>query len=70
MTDFYLVSSGIRSSNLSVTGATLTTRLPAAKYADSVSEFMSKCIGDVVPTVTIKTYPNQKPWMDATFEQK
>ena len=29
-------------------------------YADSVSEFIRKCIGDVVPTVTIKTYPNQK----------
>jgi hypothetical protein len=33
-------------------------------YADSVSEFIRKCIGDVVPTVTIKTYPNQKPWID------
>ena len=33
-------------------------------YADSVSDFIRKCIGDVVPTVTIKTYPNQKPWMD------
>ena len=30
-------------------------------YADLVSESMMKCIGDVVPTVTIKT---QKPWMD------
>jgi hypothetical protein len=29
-------------------------------YADSVK----KCIGDVVPTVTIKTYPNHKLWMD------
>jgi hypothetical protein len=33
-------------------------------YADSVSEFIRKCIGDVVPTVTIKIYPNQKPWID------
>ena len=33
-------------------------------YADSVSVFIKKCIGDVVPTVTIKTYLNQKPWMD------
>ena len=32
-------------------------------YADSVSEFIRKCI-DVVPTVTIKTYPNQKLWID------
>jgi hypothetical protein len=29
-----------------------------------VSEFISKCIGDVVPTVTIKTVPNQKPRID------
>jgi hypothetical protein len=33
-------------------------------YADSVSEFIRRCIGDVVPTVTIKTYPNQKLWID------
>jgi hypothetical protein len=32
--------------------------------ADSVSEFIKKCIGGVVPTVTIKTCPNQKPWID------
>ena len=25
--------------------------------------FINKCIGDVVPTVTIHTYPNQKPWI-------
>ena len=31
-------------------------------YADSVNAFIKKCIGDDVPTVTIKTYPNQKPW--------
>ena len=31
---------------------------------DSVSEFIRKGIGDVVPTVTIKTYPNQKSWID------
>jgi hypothetical protein len=34
------------------------------EYADSVSEFIRKCIGDVVPTMNIKTYPNQKPWID------
>ena len=27
-------------------------------YADSVSEFIRKYIGDAVPTATIKTYPN------------
>jgi hypothetical protein len=36
-------------------------------YADSVSRFISKCIGDVVPSVTIKTFPNQKPWIDGSI---
>ena len=39
-------------------------------YADLVSEFIRKCIGDVVPTVTIKTYPNQKPWIDVSIRAK
>ena len=39
-------------------------------YADSVSEFLKKCIGNVVPTVTIKTYPNQKPWIDGSIRAK
>jgi hypothetical protein len=29
-------------------------------YMDTVTEFIRKCTGDVVPTVTIKTYPDQK----------
>ena len=37
------------------------------EYADSVSEFISKCIGDVVPTASIKTFPNQKPWIDGSI---
>ena len=36
-------------------------------YTDSVSEFISKCIGDVVPTVTIKTFSNQKLWTDGSI---
>jgi hypothetical protein len=35
-----------------------------------VSEFISKCIGDVVPPVTIKTFPNQKPWIDGSIRAK
>ena len=35
-----------------------------------VSVFTKKCFGDVVPTVTIKTYPNQKPWMDGGIRAK
>ena len=34
------------------------------EYTDMMNEFVKKCIGDVVSTVTIKTYPNQKPWID------
>ena len=37
------------------------------EYADTVSEVISKCIGDVIPTATIKTFPNQKPWIDGSF---
>ena len=33
------------------------------EYADSVSEFISKCIGDVVPTATITKFPNQKLYL-------
>ena len=40
------------------------------EYADSVSEFISKCISDVVPTVTIKPFPNQKPWIDGSIRAK
>jgi hypothetical protein len=29
-------------------------------YIDTVTEFIRKCIGDVAPTVMIKTYPNLK----------
>ena len=39
-------------------------------YADSVSEFIRKCIGDVVPTASIKTFPNQKPWIDCSIRAK
>ena len=37
-TDFYLVSSGIQSNNLSVTGPTLTTRLPGSIILISMIE--------------------------------
>jgi hypothetical protein len=33
-------------------------------YTDT--EFIGKCIEDVVPTVMIKTYPNQKLWIDGS----
>jgi protein involved in sex pheromone biosynthesis len=40
------------------------------KYADSVSEFISKFIGNVVPTATIKTFPNQKLWIEGSIRAK
>ena len=33
------------------------------EYTISVTGIINKCIDDVVPTVTIRTHPNQKPWM-------
>ncbi len=34
-------------------------------YSDSVMCFIKKCIEDVVPTKTIRIYPNQKPWINS-----
>ncbi len=34
-------------------------------YSDSVTCFIRKCIEDVVPTKTIRIYPNQKPWINS-----
>ena len=40
------------------------------EYTDRVTVFIRKCIGDFVPTVTIKTYSNQKPWIDGSILTK
>ena len=40
------------------------------ELADSVCEFIRKCIDDVVPIATIKTFPNQKPWIDGSIRVK
>ena len=37
------------------------------EYITSVIDFMNKCIDDVVPTVTVCTYPNQKPWITGSI---
>jgi hypothetical protein len=37
--------------------------LPNALRSPSLSGFIIKCIDDVIPTVTVRTYPNQKPWI-------
>jgi hypothetical protein len=33
------------------------------EYTTSVTGFINKCIDDVIPTVAVCTYPNQKPWI-------
>ena len=33
------------------------------EYTTSVTGFINKCIDDVLPTVIVRTYPNQKPWI-------
>jgi hypothetical protein len=37
---------------------------------EMVSMFIGKCRGDVVPPVTIKTYPHQKLWIDGSLLAK
>jgi ribosomal protein S12 methylthiotransferase accessory factor YcaO len=37
------------------------------EYTTSVTSFINKCIDDVVPTVTVHTYPNQKPWITSNI---
>ncbi len=34
-------------------------------YSDTVTCFIRKCIEDVVPTTTIRIYPNQKLWINS-----
>ena len=33
------------------------------EYNTLVTGLINKCIDNVVPTVTVRTYPNQKPWI-------
>jgi hypothetical protein len=33
------------------------------EYSTSVTGFINTCIDDVVPTVTVRTYRNKKPWI-------
>jgi hypothetical protein len=36
------------------------------EFTTSVTGFINKFIDDVVPTVAVRKYPNQKPWIQAT----
>ena len=42
------------------------------EYTTSIIGFINKCIDDVVHTLTVRTYPSQKPWItgDIRFELK
>jgi hypothetical protein len=33
------------------------------EYTTSVTGFINKFIDGIVPTVTVRTYPNQEPWI-------
>ena len=33
------------------------------EYTTSVNGFINKCIDNIIPTVTVRTYPNQKQWI-------
>ena len=33
------------------------------EYTTSAIAFINKCIDDIIPTVTVHTFPNQKPWI-------
>jgi hypothetical protein len=37
------------------------------EYTTSLIGFINKCIDDVVPTVTVRTNPNQKPWITSNI---
>jgi hypothetical protein len=37
------------------------------EYTTSVIGFINKCIDDVVPTATVHTYPNKKPWITGSI---
>ena len=40
------------------------------EYTTSFTGFISKCIDDIVPTVTVRTYPNQKPWFTSNIRNE
>jgi hypothetical protein len=40
------------------------------EYTTSVIGFINKCIDDIVPTVTVLTNPNQKPWITGNIRIK
>ncbi|XP_034446040.1 uncharacterized protein LOC117764401 isoform X2 [Hippoglossus hippoglossus] len=39
-------------------------------YTDAVICYISKCIDDVVPRITVRSFPNQKPWINGDIHAK
>ncbi|KAI3354592.1 hypothetical protein L3Q82_019091 [Scortum barcoo] len=39
-------------------------------YTDAVIGYIGKCIDDVVPRITVQTFPNQKPWVNGEVRAK
>ncbi|KAI3359191.1 hypothetical protein L3Q82_002720 [Scortum barcoo] len=39
-------------------------------YTDVVIGYIGKCIDDVVPRITVQTFPNQKPWVNGEVRAK
>ena len=40
------------------------------KHTDTVICYIGKCIDDVVPKVCVRTFPNQKPWINCEVRGK
>ncbi|KAI3368571.1 hypothetical protein L3Q82_025395, partial [Scortum barcoo] len=39
-------------------------------YTDAVIGYIGKCIDDIVPRITVQTFPNQKPWVNGEVRAK
>lgn len=39
-------------------------------HTDSILGYIGKCIEDIVPKISIHTYPNQKPWVGPVVRAK
>ncbi|KAI4891143.1 hypothetical protein NFI96_005363 [Prochilodus magdalenae] len=37
------------------------------EYTDSITSYISKCTDDIVPKINVRTFPNQKPWINTAY---
>ncbi|KAI4898534.1 hypothetical protein NFI96_016280 [Prochilodus magdalenae] len=40
------------------------------EYTDSFTSYISKCTDDIVPKLSVRTFPNQKPWINTEVQAK